>query len=374
MSIKSYQVLGLMSGSSLDGLDIAFCTFEIDSKKRNENPILSWTLEQAATLPFSEKWQARLYHLPQQDALSFCKTNTYFGHYTGALVNEFLAKFQVQPDFIAAHGHTIFHFPNNRLTVQIGDGAALAASTGFPVVCDFRTYDIALDGEGAPLAPLADKLLLDQHDFYLNLGGIANISANINGKFIAFDVGPANQVLNALANQIELAYDEGGKIAAQGQVIKALLDEVSQIDFFQQDYPKSLDNQWVQKNVVPLYIRHHGSWKDKLCTASEQMATEISKCIYNVIKKENLQKKQYTLLATGGGAFNDFVIQRIKYHCPNIDIVLPPVEIIQFKEAILMALMGVLRLENIPNCLRSSTGAKIDTIGGAFYQGTKNII
>ncbi|MEL6926427.1 MAG: anhydro-N-acetylmuramic acid kinase [Bacteroidota bacterium] len=240
MEKKSYTVLGLMSGSSLDGLDIACCQFTINPKASDRTDFLvDWHLAQAATIRFSEQWQGRLAYLPAQDALTFAKTNTYFGHYTGELVNAFLQKFDLKPDFIAAHGHTIFHYPDKRLTVQIGDGAALAATTGLPVVCDFRTHDIAIDGEGAPLAPLADQLLLPGYDFYLNLGGIANVSASIGDRFVAFDIGPANQVLNALANQLDIEYDDEGKIAASGEVITTLLHEVNDIAYFRKMYPKS---------------------------------------------------------------------------------------------------------------------------------------
>jgi len=359
-------------------LDIAYCHFTIDtSANTRETVLLDWHLAEADTLEFSEQWQSRLLHLPQQDALTFAKTNAYFGHYTAELVNAFLKEFPVEVDFIAAHGHTIFHHPEKRVTVQIGDGAALAARTGLPVVCDFRTHDIAIDGEGAPLAPLADQLLLKGYDFYLNLGGIANISANVNGKFVAFDIGPANQVLNALAHQLKMPYDDGGQIAAQGQLLPDLLHAVNQVDYFRKMYPKSLDNEYCKKTFIPYYFLEEGQWANKLHTAVEQLAQQTVSDIKLIIEKEKgfASKDQYSLLATGGGAFNTYLMNRMQALCGDlVKIVVPDPSIIQFKEAALMALMGVLRVANVPNCISTVTGAKIDTIGGAIYQGTSKVL
>ena len=176
MAKKQYSVLGLMSGSSLDGLDIAWCRFDLAEPGASNNPIEDWELLLAETLPFSETWVNRLSNLPEQSALTFAKTDTYFGHYMAELVNGFLARHQIEPDFIASHGHTVFHYPEKLMTSQIGDGAALAALTGYPVVSDFRTQDVALHGEGTPIAPAADRYLLDGYDFYMNIGGIANIT------------------------------------------------------------------------------------------------------------------------------------------------------------------------------------------------------
>ena len=214
-----------MSGSSMDGLDIAYCQFQIEEKRK-----ISWQVLKAETIRYPEKWQVRLGQLVHQDALTFAKTHTYFGHYMGELVNHFIKKHKISPDFIAAHGHTIFHYPMDRVTIQIGDGAALAATTGLPVINNFRTHDIALNGEGTPLAPIADKYLFPDYDFYMNIGGIANITCNANGKHVAFDIGPANQVLNILANQLGLPYDDKGAIARKGIVNPAILKELKQFN------------------------------------------------------------------------------------------------------------------------------------------------
>lgn len=369
MSTKTYHTIGLMSGSSLDGLDIAYCKFDVE----NEN-VLDWELLKAETIPFSEMWQSRLTHLPTQSALIYAKTHTYFGHYMGELVIDFMSRNNVFPNFIASHGHTIFHHPNKRMTAQIGDGAALAATTGLMVISDFRTQDIAIGGEGTPLAPAADKYLFEGYDFYLNIGGIANISCNVNGKMIAFDIGGANQVLNGLAVLMNQEYDEDGKIAKAGEVVNELLQEVNSIDYFAQRYPKSLDNQWVIQNLLKKYREYPESVENRMRTAVEQLVEQTVSSVLQIIENEGLTSKKYRMLVTGGGVFNSFLIHRMREFFKgkiDLEIVVPEKEIVQFKEAILMALLGVLRMENIPNCLASVTGAKRNTIGGAIYQGRK---
>ena len=369
---KKYRVLGLMSGSSLDGLDLVFC--EIEAADEPDFTVTHSEILVAETVPFSEQWQVRLKNLPEQNALTFAKTNTYFAHYTADLVRGFCIKNKVKPDFIAAHGHTIFHQPENFLTVQIGDGAALAAKTGYPVVCDFRTHDVALHGEGTPLAPAADRWLYPGYDFYLNLGGIANISCKVDDSFVAFDTAPANQVLNALANLTGAEYDANGALADAGQVDTDLLNAVNTLPYFSEKYPKSLDNSWIKNQVLPLYFSAEISLKDKIRTAVEQTAGQTAVELKRVTVRENISQENRKMLVTGGGAFNGFLIKRLRALCENTEIVLPSDLIINFKEAALMALLGVLRVENQPNCYASVTGAKYDSVGGAIYQGRKKII
>jgi len=369
MSAKTYYAIGLMSGSSLDGLDIAYCSIQW-----NNGIVEQWELLKAETMRFSDVWKSRLSNLPTQDALVFAKTHTYLGHYMAQLVNTFVKKHQVeQLDFIASHGHTIFHNPDQRLSIQIGDGAALAALTGYTTITNFRTQDVALDGEGAPLAPLADQYLFGGYDFYLNLGGIANLSAHIPNKhWVAMDCAPANQVLNTLAMEKGAPYDYNGTWASQGQVNPALLEQAAHLDYYTTPYPKSLGNGWIRKQVLPIYLGAEISIEDKLATACEHTAIEIKNCIDQIIKKEAFEQASYKMLVTGGGAFNDYLIDTINAYCnqhQSIDIFLPDQAIIEFKEALLMALLGVLRLENTPNSLQSITGAKRHTINGAVYAG-----
>lgn len=366
-----YQTLGLMSGSSLDGLDIAHCSIHWENGQ-----LQGWELQQAETLPFSEQWQRRLRHLPEQNALIFAKTHTYFGHYMGDLVQQFLKKHPIPKlDLIASHGHTIFHHPDQRLSVQIGCGAALAAKTGYTCITDFRTQDVALDGEGAPLAPLADHYLFPGYHFYLNLGGIANLSARTaDQQWIAFDIAPANQVLDALAQELGQAYDKDGLLASQGAVQPALLEAVSQFPYYTQAYPKSLGNAWIRQAVLPHYLGAEASWQDKLATATEHLAIEIAQAIEQIVQREQLPSPPYRLLATGGGAFNTYLMEQIAAYCNRhtaVEVYLPKQEMIAFKEAALMALLGVLRLEGQPNSWASVTGAQRDTVNGAVYYGNR---
>ncbi|WMX15431.1 MULTISPECIES: anhydro-N-acetylmuramic acid kinase [unclassified Aureispira] len=364
----NYKVLGLMSGSSLDGLDIAYCSINWENQQVKE-----WELLASETLDFSDMWKSRLRNLPSQDGLIFAKTHTYFGHYMAELVQTFIQKHHLSNiDFIASHGHTIFHNPNQRISIQIGDGAALAAKTGITTICDFRTQDVALDGEGAPLAPLADQYLFKGYDFYLNIGGIANLSANINNKWVAMDCCPANQVLNALAQELGAEYDDKGIWSSQGIVAQGLLEQVANFDYYTQSYPKSLGNAWIRQQVLPLYLAASFSWQDKLATACEHIAIEIATCIEQVLQKEAFSKQNYKVLVTGGGAFNEFLMERINAYCnrhAEVELFLPDASIISFKEAILMALLGVMRIEKTSNSLKSITGARRNTINGAIYQG-----
>ena len=234
---KRYKAIGLMSGSSLDGVDIAFCHFELGQDAQQNLMIEDWSLQVAETIPFPEKWHNRLLNLPTQNALTFAKTHTYLGHFLGEIINEFIHTHKVYPDLIASHGHTIFHEPNNRMTIQIGDGAAIAATTGYTTITNFRNQDIAIDGEGAPVAPIVDQYLFNGHDFYLNIGGIANISCVLPNRVVAFDISPANQLLNVLANRLGYEYDEDGKIAASGTIDETLLKFFNHASFFGQSYP-----------------------------------------------------------------------------------------------------------------------------------------
>ena len=356
-----------MSGSSLDGLDLAFCNFDL----RKGLDQLSWELIAADTLPFSPMWVSRLHHLPEQDALTFAKTHVYFGHYLAQLVQQFLYKHQLQPDFIASHGHTIFHYPQQRLSVQIGDAAAIAALTELPVVADFRTQDVAIDGEGTPLAPIADYYLFKGFDFYLNLGGIANISAIHKDKIIAFDLGPANQVLNSLAQVEGHPYDKDGALARNGKVQNSLLEALNQMPYFDKAYPKSLDNSWIRQNILPLYQQHPSTIQDRLRTAVEQLSQQVVRSIEQIKEKENMDKDGYRLYLTGGGTHNSFLVEHLDRKCKavGVQLVVPGEKIINFKEAILIALMGLLRMEEIPNCWSSVTGAKRDSVGGSIYFG-----
>lgn len=365
--MKIYRGIGLMSGSSLDGLDIAYCEFEID-----HNRVQKWAILAAATMPFSEVWYARLRDLPLQDAPTFAKTDIYLGYYFGKLVNDFLAEQNIpkqKVDFVASHGHTIFHAPDKQYTIQIASGAAIAETVGIRTISDFRSQDVAAGGQGAPLAPLLDAYLSSEIDFYLNLGGIANIGVRTAQQTIGFDVCYANQILNKLAKELGASYDNLGIWASQGQVAPDLLEQLKALPFFHTKYPKSLSNEWVQTTVYRLFMQSEISIYGKLATAVAHIAWEIGKAVRKVCELEKIQKTSLKMLVTGGGAFNHFLMQQITAQLPqNFEFEPVTPEIIQYKEALLMALMGVLRLEKLPNTPQKATGASRQVIAGALYE------
>ncbi len=365
MNRKVYQIIGLMSGSSLDGLDVAWCEFHWE-----DNKVSQWSIKSAQTIPYSDQWQNRLAQLPEQNALIYAKTHTYFGHYMGTLVNGFLEQFDESPDCIASHGHTIFHYPNQSMTAQIGDGATLAAITGLPVISDFRTHDVALGGEGTPLAPTVDHYLFSDYDFLINLGGIANLTHQGQGERVAFDISPCNQVLNALSNELGMPFDPDGKYARNGKVIQALYDKLKTYPFYKKGFPKSLDNSNIKKQFTPKVLAFDGNIEDKLHTCCVVFGEEIARNV-NLLSKGI----HSSIMISGGGAYNHFLIECIQRHLYEQHLIHPiNDEVIAFKEALLMALLGLLRIENTPNCFKTITGASMDSIGGAIYQGTRKFI
>lgn len=348
--MQTYYAIGLMSGSSLDGLDIAYCRFDYTDK---------WSFEilKADCVAYSACWIEKLKSAVGLNAVQLVELHTAYGHYLGETVSKFIQQNNIQQvDLIASHGHTVFHYPAKKFTCQIGDGAAIAAITGIKTVSDLRAVDIALGGQGAPIVPIGDKLLFAAYKYCLNIGGIANISCKSNGAILAYDVCAANQVLNYYASQVGLEYDKGGELAAQGKVDGELLAKLNALQFHHQRYPKSLDNSFSKNEVLPLIEQYQLTVNDKLCTYVEVIAQQVTAQI-NV---------GGDLLITGGGAFNAFLIERIKANV-QCDLTVPSADIVNYKEALVMALIGVLRLREEVNVLSSVTGAREDSINGALY-------
>ena len=369
--MSTYKVIGLMSGTSMDGLDIAYCNFT------EENGKWGYEILKCTTVPYPTKWQLRLSKLVLQNAINYIKTHVFYGHYIGATVSEFIEENNLidQVDFISSHGQTIFHQPENNLTSQIGDGAAIAAETGLPVVSNFRTMDVAMAGQGTPISPIGEKNLFPDYKFYLNLGGIANITCKVSdGRYIAFDTCPVNLVLNALAHDANHDYDENGNFARDGSLNQELLDDLNGSWYYEKEYPKSLSGGWVSKVFMPIIKRCPISTEDKLRTACEHIGVQVARDLEVIKGKEGISlDKGDKMLVTGGGAFNSFLVERLKEHVP-VEIELPDEDIIKFKEAIIIGLMGALRVRNEINCLNSVTGASQDNIGGAIYQGTTKTV
>lgn len=360
-----YRAIGLMSGSSLDGLDIAFVEFSEQGGK------WEYQILQAECYPYPEEWISRLkdaIHLPARD---YQLLHTDYGHYTGQQVNRFIESYQLQyqVSVIGSHGHTTFHMPERKMTAQLGDGAALAAETGLPVVSDLRAMDIALGGQGAPIVPIGEKMLLSGYDYFLNIGGIANIAVTgeppLGGW--GFDICPANRVLNMLANQAGMEYDAGGEMAASGKLNEALLEQLNQLGYYKQPPPKSLANDFGTDVVYPLIKKAGISIPDALRTFCEHIAQQTVLAIQGIGAPSSGGK----LLATGGGAFNDFLTGLIQQHLAPLGITLetPDPKLINYKEAMVMAFMAVLRWRQENNVLASVTGASRDSIGGALWMG-----
>lgn len=353
--MSRYNVIGTMSGTSLDGLDIAYCIFEYTDNQ--------WTfnIDSATTIGFPSDIKDKLSKVIQSSGLDLMKLNNDFGNFIGEAVNEFVLKNNLNKnhiDCISSHGHTIFHQPEINLTTQIGNGANISAITKLPVICDFRSTDIALSGQGAPLVPIGDKLLFPEYDYCINLGGIANISFEENQQRIAFDICPTNIVLNKLSLELGKPYDENGAIARSGKINNDLLLKLNDLNYYKESHPKSLGIEWIENEIFPIINSSQISTKDKIRTFVEHIAIQSS----NTVTSNNKN-----ILLSGGGTFNSLLVERIKSRTKN-KIIIPSNQIIDFKEALIFAFLGVLRLRKETNCLQSVTGATQNNVGGCIYQ------
>ena len=400
-----YRAIGLMSGSSLDGMDIAFVEFQESGGK------WSYEMLKADCYAYDDEWIQRLKNATTLSALEYQLLHVEYGHLTGKLVNRFIDenKLNYQVALIASHGHTTFHLPLKKMTAQLGDGAAIAAETGLPVVTDLRALDVAFGGQGAPIVPIGEKMLWSEYDYFLNIGGIANISARphpnplqkerasetLNEErsiqyagsskspspkgeeglgdevYIAFDICPANRVLNMLANDSGKNYDNGGEMAASGSINSVLLDKLNQLDYYKLPFPKSLANDFGTDVVYPM-IRDSGcGMQDALRTYVEHIAVQIKNAITNLIHGSGLRTPDSRLMTTGGGTFNKFLISRITdgFKELDIEVIIPDANLVNYKEALIMAFIGVLRWRQENNVLSSVTGAARDSIGGALWTG-----
>jgi anhydro-N-acetylmuramic acid kinase len=345
-----YRVLGLMSGTSLDGLDMVLCDFVKTSDKWN------FDIKKAITIEYPEYLAERIKNALFFSVVEFVELDKTYGRYIANSINEHFKNEKI--DFISSHGHTVIHFPDKNINFQIGDGATISAITGLPVVCDFRSIDIALGGQGAPLVPAAEKILFPEFDSFLNIGGFSNISIH-NEKILAFDISPANYALNYFARLNNLSFDFGGKLGKKGVVKKQLLDELNSLAYYKKQAPKSLSDHWFYQTFLPIVDKYDISINNKIRTIYEHISTQIANNINSFAIKK--------IMFTGGGTFNEFLVELIKSKT-KAQIVIPKKEIVDFKEAIIFAFLGLLRWTNSINIFASVTGAKHDNIGGAIYQ------
>ena len=349
----NFHIIGVMSGTSVDGIDIAHFIF-----KEEDN--ITFEILETETIPYSQEWVNILKNAIQLSDQELDKLNINYTEYLGKCIADFIKKYQLENTvkYIASHGHTIKHQPHLGITLQIGNLPSIATIVKKTVICDFRVQDVLLGGQGAPLVPIGDELLFKNYDYCLNIGGFSNISTKINGERIAFDISPANIVLNHYCNLLNLDYDDKGATASSGVFNKKLFEELNSITFYQMQAPKSLGLEFVKKEIFPVIEKHSLEISNILNTFVHHIAFQISKVIGN----------NKSLFITGGGAYNDFLVQMIKHYAPSVTIIIPEKTIIEYKEALIFALLGYLKLNDKINVLKSYTGASKDHSSGVIFK------
>ena len=348
-----YKVIGVMSGTSLDGVDLAHIYLTLHNNK--------WTFKiiESETVGYSQKWITKLKSAIDYSEIALKKLNEEYTKLLSTMITGFIEKHKIENlDAVCSHGHTILHQPEKGVTLQIGNLPEISSLTNQTVVCDFRAQDVQLGGQGAPLVPIGDQLLFSEYDYCMNLGGFSNVSFEQKGKRIAFDISPVNTVLNYYANQLGLDFDDKGQLSRTGEINQDLLSQLNLLEYYHQKFPKSLGFEFVKAIIIPLIESFKISIEDKLRTFTEHVALQTALALPN---------KKGQILVTGGGAYNDFLIERIQHHLPEMKIVIPSAKILEFKEALIFALLGVLKLKGEINILSSVTGAKIDHSSGAIY-------
>ena len=357
MEKHTYNIIGVMSGTSLDGVDLVFIEFQFDG-------FWHFEIKHFETVAYQKEWLEKLKKLVYYPIEKLQQIDADYTVYLSEIITNFIKKNTIKHiDAICSHGHTALHQPQKRLTYQIGNKPILAKLLHNTVVCDFRIQDVELGGQGAPLVPIGDKLLFSNYDYCLNLGGFANISTEIENSRIAYDICPVNSVLNKYANKLGIDYDNGGKIASTGTINKTLLSQLNTLSYYQETYPKSLGIEWVNTHIFPLIDSFKIEIKDVLKTVVEHISIQIA---LEINKKHNA-----SILITGGGTYNTYLINRIKKQSKQT-IVIPKKEIIEYKEALIFGLLGVLKLRGQVNCLKSVTGAKKDHSSGKIYLHKNN--
>lgn len=353
MKEEYYNVIGVMSGTSLDGVDLAHIEFRVSDQK--------WTFKiiESETVGYSQSWINNLKSAVDYSETELQKINREYTTLLATIISDFIEKHKIENiDAVCSHGHTILHQPEKGLTLQIGNLPEISTLIHQTVVCDFRVQDVKLGGQGAPLVPIGDQILFPEYDYCMNLGGFSNVSFEENNRRIAFDISPVNTVLNYYANQLELDYDDKGKISRTGKINERLMNKLNALDFYQKKHPKSLGFEFVKEIVLPIIESFQISIEDKLHTFTEHVALQIALALPN---------KKGRILITGGGAYNDFLIECIQSYLPEMEIIIPSTKILEFKEALIFALLGVLKLRGEINVLSSVTGAKMDHSSGEIY-------
>ncbi len=349
----SYQVIGVMSGTSLDGVDLVYVTLSFTNE-------WNYTIHFSETVAYSEYWFNVLSNAVHTSKEELLNLNEAYTNELAQIINDFISNNSiVDIDAVCSHGHTVLHQPENGFTLQIGNLERLSILLKQNVVCDFRVQDVEFGGQGAPLVPIGDRLLFSQYDYCLNLGGFSNISFEEDSKRIAFDISPVNTVMNLYSNKLGFAYDDKGSLARSGNLYQDLLNELNALPFYKLSFPKSLGIEFVNNTILPILSKYHISEIDVLRIFVEHVAFQISEAVVD---------KKSSLLVTGGGAYNDFLIERMQSYLSEVKIIIPDKITLEFKEALVFVLLGVLKLRNEINTLSSVTGANKDhSAGNIFY-------
>lgn len=343
-----------MSGTSLDGLDVAYCHF---SKLKTG---WKYAIKTAMTIKYPAAWIRKLSSAQNLNGEELVALDVAYGKFLGKACEEFIGQQKIKVDFIASHGHTVYHQPDKGFTYQLGNGNALHAVCRIPVIYDFRSLDVQLGGEGAPLVPVGDKLLFGEYDVCLNLGGIANLSMDVKGQRIAYDICFVNMGLNYLAAKIGKPFDDGGQIASIGVVNTTMLKKLNRVYGSLRDKRPSLGREIFEQRIQPILDQTNIQIQDKLRTFIESAAIEISSAIIS-------GKKNAKVLCTGGGTFNSFFVSCLLEHCgDHAALIIPEEDVVKFKEALVFSFLGVLRIQRQRNCLKSVTGATRDSSGGVL--------
>lgn len=358
MERKVMRIIGIMSGTSMDGLDIVCVDF-------NERTDSGWNYQIIActTTPFQTMLKTKLNHAKSCSGIELNLLDIELGEFIGQSINQFLLEFNLDKKTIcaiASHGHTVFHQPENKLTLQIGNGNAIAKITGINAICNFRERDVMHGGQGAPLVPIGDLILFGERaDSFLNLGGFANISKIKKRNVEAFDICPCNLVLNHFAEKFELSYDKNGALGRRIENIDIdLLKQLDSLKFYTEKGPKSLGTEWLEKEILPVFKQNKTTEEVQFRTAYEHISNQIAMSIH--------QLKPTSTFVSGGGAKNTFLIALIQSKIQS-QLIVPEARLIDYKEAIVFGLLGALFLKNQPNCLSSVTGASKNVCGGEMH-------
>ena len=353
MKQDDYNVIGVMSGTSLDGVDLAHIQLALQNNK--------WTFKiiESETVSYNKGWINKLKSAVDYPEIKLVKLNEEYTKLLASILSNFIENHKIENiDAVCSHGHTILHQPEKGLTLQIGNLPEISSFTQQTVVCDFRVQDVRLGGQGAPLVPIGDRLLFSEYDYCMNLGGFSNVSFEQNGERIAFDISPVNTVLNFYANQLGLDYDNKGNISRTGKINENLLEKLNALDYYHQKFPKSLGFEFVKEIILPIIEDFEIPIEDKLRTFTEHLTLQTALALPN---------KNGRILITGGGVYNDFIMERIQSYLPKMELIIPSTKILEFKEALIFALLGVLKLRGEINVLRSVTGAEMDHSSGEIY-------